>query len=285
MSKLKKVLITGANGQLGFDATKILSSKGYHVLPFGKEDLDVTNHHQVKTVITNENPDIIIHAAAYTAVDAAETNEDQAFAVNAYGTRNVAVSAQSIGAKLVYISTDYVFNGQATQPMDEFHPTDPINAYGKSKLAGEQFVRDLHNQFFIVRTSWLYGHHGNNFVKTMLKLAKENKQLSIVNDQIGCPTYTVDLVNFLFKLVGTEKYGIYHASNFGYCSWFEFATAIFEEANIDIELIPVTTNEFTRSAKRPFYSVFDHMAMRVNRFDEIRVWRWGLREFLKASVG
>lgn len=275
-----KVVVTGAKGQLGIDLVDLLSDRGYEVYGYGREELDITNFDQVHQVISKVKPDVVIHAAAYTKVDLAESEPDQAFFINAYGTRNVAVVSEVVGAKLVYISTDYVFDGMATTPYNEFAPTNPLSVYGKSKLAGEQFVRDLHSKFFIVRTSWVYGKHGNNFVKTMLKLAKERDELMVVNDQIGCPTYTVDLANCILELIQTEKYGVYHVSNSGYCSWYEFAKAIFEEAGIEVKVNPCTTKEFPRPAPRPMYSVFEHMALRLNGFSEMREWREALKDFI-----
>ncbi|MEK4176609.1 dTDP-4-dehydrorhamnose reductase [Aeribacillus sp. FSL K6-1305] len=276
-----KVLVTGAKGQLGTDLVLLLSDRGYEVYGYGREELDITNFDQVKRVIREIHPDVVIHTAAYTKVDLAESEPDQAFLINSYGTRNVAVVSEAVGAKLVYISTDYVFDGTATTPYNEFASTNPLSVYGKSKLAGEQFVRDLHSKFFIVRTSWVYGKHGNNFVKTMLKLAQERDELMVVHDQIGCPTYTVDLANCVLELIQTEKYGVYHVSNSGHCSWYEFAKAIFEEAGIKVKVNPCTTKDFPRPAPRPAYSVFDHMSLRLNGFRKMREWREALREFLR----
>ncbi|MBW7650387.1 dTDP-4-dehydrorhamnose reductase [Anoxybacillus sp. ST4] len=278
-----KVVVTGAKGQLGTDVVHLLADRGYEVYGYGREELDITNFDQVKQVITEIRPDVVIHAAAYTKVDLAESEPDQAFLINAYGTRNVAVVSEAVGAKLVYISTDYVFDGTATTPYNEFAPTNPLSIYGKSKLAGEQFVRDLHSKFFIVRTSWVYGKHGNNFVKTMLKLAQERDELMVVHDQVGCPTYTVDLSNCILELIQTEKYGIYHVSNSGHCSWYEFAKAIFEEAGIKVKVNPCTTKDFPRPAPRPVYSVLAHMALRMNGFRELPYWRDSLRDFLRKQ--
>ncbi|WP_044747467.1 dTDP-4-dehydrorhamnose reductase [Bacillus alveayuensis] len=276
-----KVIVTGAKGQLGTDLVDLLADRGYEVYGYGRKELDITNFDQVKQVISEVNPDVVIHAAAYTKVDLAESQPDQAFLINAYGTRNVVVASEEVGAKLVYISTDYVFDGTANTPYNEFAPTNPLSVYGKSKLAGEQFVRDLHSKFFIVRTSWVYGKHGNNFVKTMLKLAQERDELMVVHDQVGCPTYTVDLSNCILELIQTEKYGIYHVSNSGHCSWYEFAKAIFEEAGIEVKVNPCTTKAFPRPAPRPAYSVFDHMALRLNGFKEMPHWRESLKNFVK----
>ncbi|MCG3084236.1 dTDP-4-dehydrorhamnose reductase [Anoxybacillus sp. LAT_35] len=278
-----KVVVTGAKGQLGTDVVHLLADRGYEVYGYGREELDITNFDQVKQIIGKVNPDVVIHAAAYTKVDLAESEPDQAFLINAYGTRNVAVVSEAVGAKLVYISTDYVFDGTATTPYNEFAPTNPLSIYGKSKLAGEQFVRDLHSKFFIFRTSWVYGKHGNNFVKTMLKLAQERDELMVVHDQVGCPTYTVDLSNCILELIQTEKYGIYHVSNSGHCSWYEFAKAIFEEAGIKVKVNPCTTKDFPRPAPRPAYSVLAHMALRMNGFRELPYWRDSLRDFLRKQ--
>jgi len=275
-----RVIVTGAKGQLGTDVVELFSEIGYQVYGYGRNELDITDIGQVRKVFNDIRPDVVIHAAAHTKVDLAESEPDQAFLINAYGTRNVAVVAEALGAKLVYVSTDYVFDGTANKPYSEFDTTNPLGVYGKSKLAGEQFVRDLHSKFFIVRTSWVYGKHGNNFVKTMLNLAKERNELKVVDDQVGCPTYTVDLAKCIFDLIQTEKYGIYHVSNSGHCSWYEFAKAIFEEAGLNVKVNPCTTKDFPRSAPRPSYSVFEHMALKLNGFDSMRQWRYALREFL-----
>jgi len=276
-----KVVVTGAKGQLGMDVVCILADKGFDVYGFGREEFNITNIEQVKKVISEVKPDVVIHSAAYTKVDLAESEPDQAFLINAYGTRNVAVASEAVGAKLVYISTDYVFEGTANKPYHEYAQTNPLSIYGKSKLAGEKFVHDFHTKFFIVRTSWVYGKHGNNFVKTMLKLAQEREELMVVHDQIGCPTYTVDLANCILELIQTEKYGIYHVSNSGQCSWYEFAKAIFEEAGVQIKVNPCKTQDFPRPAPRPMYSVFDHMALRLNGFEDLRHWKEGLKNFLE----
>lgn len=281
MSK-QKILVTGAKGQFGTEMVKLLKDMEYEVYGYGRTELDITDFQQVKSVIDHIHPNVVIHAAAYTKVDAAESEPDQAFFVNAYGTRNIAVASERIGAKFVYISTDYVFDGTANVPYNEFAFTNPISVYGKSKLAGEQFVRDLHSKFFIIRTSWVYGKHGNNFVKTMLKLAQEQRELFVVDDQIGCPTYAVDLTSCIFQLIQTEKYGVYHISNSGNCSWYEFAKAIFEQANVNIVVNPCKTKDYPRPARRPAYSVLDHMALRLNGFRELRHWREALKEFMNV---
>jgi dTDP-4-dehydrorhamnose reductase len=280
MAKLKAV-VTGAHGQLGRDMVDCLASQGYEVKGYGRTELDITRFDQTKELLTAFSPDVIVHAAAYTKVDLAETEPDDAYAVNGYGSRNLAVIAESLGAKLVYVSTDYVFNGQGTQPYDEFQPTMPINVYGKSKLAGEQFVERFHSRYFIVRTSWVYGKHGNNFVKTMLKLAEERDSLSVVSDQVGCPTYTKDLAECIAELIKTEQYGTYHVSNSGSCSWYEFAQAIFELSGRSVEVKPVSTDEFPRPASRPSYSVFLHKALELGGFSPMRPWKDALADFIE----
>ncbi|MDD9266603.1 dTDP-4-dehydrorhamnose reductase [Paenibacillus sp. GCM10023248] len=275
-----KITVTGANGQLGQDVVKILGQ--HHVVHgLGREQLDITNELQCLEAVESLQPDVIIHSAAYTAVDLAETEEDMAYKINAMGTRNLAVAAERVGAKLCYISTDYVFDGTAAIPYREYDNTNPQSIYGKSKRAGELLVQSLSTKYFIVRTSWVYGVNGANFVKTMLKLAQDRDTLKVVNDQFGSPTYTVDLANFLDELVQTERYGIYHASNSGVCSWFDFASAIFEESGKQVKVLPCSTEEFPRPAPRPKYSAMEHLAIRTNEFEDLRPWREGLKAFLE----
>jgi dTDP-4-dehydrorhamnose reductase len=279
-----KILVTGANGQLGRDLVEILGLS-HEVIGFGSKDLDVRDLDQCHEKFKQVNPDVIIHAAAYTAVDLAESNEHQAFAVNAFGSRNIAAAANEIKAKLCYISSDYVFDGTSDKPYKENDITNPQSVYGKSKLAGEQLIQSLTNQFFIVRTSWVYGQYGNNFVKTMLKIGKEKPKLKVVNDQIGSPTYTVDLSHFILELISSEKYGIYHASNIGSCSWFEFAQAIFAESGYTTQVEPCMTEDFPRPAPRPKYSVMDHQSIRTHNFTDLRPWREALAEFIEETKG
>ncbi|NNU91008.1 dTDP-4-dehydrorhamnose reductase [Anoxybacillus sp. CHMUD] len=278
----KKVVVTGAKGQLGTEVVEQFRQMGWDVYGYGKDELDVTDAQQVMGRLEYIRPHVVVHAAAYTKVDEAEKEREQAFLINTYGTRNVAVAAEKVGAKLVYVSTDYVFDGRRKEPYDEFTNTHPINVYGKSKLAGEQFVCHFHSKFFIVRTSWVFGAHGSNFVKTMLRLAKEKKEIFVVNDQRGCPTYAVDLAHSIYELAQTEKYGLYHISNTGQCSWYEFAQAIFTEACVDVPIHPCRTEDYPRLAARPSYSVFDHMALRLNGFEPLRHWREALQQFLRG---
>lgn len=275
-----RIVVTGANGQLGQDIVKLLEVQ-HEVHGLTREQLDITNEDQCLEVIQRLKPEVVIHSAAYTAVDLAETNESEAYRVNSDGTRNLAIAAEKIGAKFVYISTDYVFDGMATQSYSEDDTTNPQSVYGKSKRAGELHVQAISSKYFIVRTSWVYGVYGKNFVKTMLELTKTRDSLKVVSDQCGSPTYTVDLALFLQKLIETDRYGIYHASNSGVCSWYDFACAIFEDSGITMKVEPCTTEEFPRPAPRPRNSAMEHGAIRANGFEDLRAWREGLKAFLK----
>lgn len=282
-----KVLVTGAGGQLGKDVVSVLQDTGHEILGCDRQQLDITNLDQCYAVVNAFHPDAIIHCAAYTAVDAAESDVEGAYLVNATGTRNLVLAAEQVQAKLVYVSTDYVFDGNGQQPYHEYDNTNPQSIYGKSKRAGEILTQSLSSRYFIVRTSWLYGVHGNNFVKTMIRLAQEKPLLKVVNDQKGSPTYTVDLAQFIGRLIETENYGVYHASNSGACTWYEFTQAIIDEAakilgiKIEAQLEPCTTDEFPRPAPRPKNSVMEHISIRVNGFQDIRPWREGLQSFLQ----
>ncbi|MBB6670628.1 dTDP-4-dehydrorhamnose reductase [Cohnella nanjingensis] len=274
------LLVTGANGQLGQEMVR-MSSDQVKIVGYSRQQMDVTNLAQCREVIAALRPDAVIHAGAYTAVDKAESEPDEAYKVNASGTRNLALAAREHGAKLCYVSTDYVFDGMGTSPYNEFDNTNPQSIYGKSKRAGEVLLQSLHDSYFIVRTSWVYGKYGNNFVKTMLKLGAERDSVTVVHDQVGSPTYTYDLGRFLIDLVQTEAYGVYHASNTGTCTWYEFAQAIFEESGMSTKTEPCTTEQFPRPAPRPRYSVMDHSAIRQNGLTDLPPWREALRVFLQ----
>ncbi|MGO4107626.1 dTDP-4-dehydrorhamnose reductase [Paenibacillus sp. YAF4_2] len=275
-----KVVVTGANGQLGRELVMLDSKGRFAINGLDRSALDITSLEQCREVLSQLRPDVVIHCAAYTAVDKAEAEPDEAFRINAAGTRNIALAAREVGAKLCAISTDYVFDGAGSVPYKEYDRTNPLTVYGQSKLAGEHLVQSLHDRYFIVRTSWVYGAYGNNFVKTMLKLASEREQLKVVSDQFGSPTYTYDLALFLLELASTDYYGIYHASNSGVCSWYEFAEAIMEESGSGTQIEPCTTAEFPRPAPRPHYSVMDHSAIRSNGLEPLRPWREALRHYL-----
>ncbi|WP_270180232.1 dTDP-4-dehydrorhamnose reductase [Alkalihalobacillus sp. CinArs1] len=278
---MKKVLITGAKGQLGSELVPILSSRGYLVYPFGSRELDITNQSLVNESVKDVNPSVIIHCAAYTNVDQAESTIQRAFEVNAVGSRNVAVAARNVNSKLVYLSTNYVFDGMKRTAYTEYDTPNPINVYGSSKLAGEQYVKEFSPNHFILRTSWLYGGDHKNFVTMMQDLAKKKDSLSIVTDQIGNPTYTYDLANKMIEIFETEKYGTYHVSNSGQCSWFEFAKEIFHVSNIAIELSPVTTEEYAAPAPRPKNSTMEPFNLTLNNFLVMRRWEEALREYVK----
>ncbi|WP_317966254.1 dTDP-4-dehydrorhamnose reductase [Paenibacillus sp. CCS19] len=275
-----RIVVTGANGQLGRELM-LRSDPAYELFGFGRAELDITDLAQCRAALERIKPDAVIHCAAYTAVDRAETDSDAAYQVNAAGSRNIAIAAREAGAKLAFVSTDYVFDGRSTTPYNEYDRTNPLTVYGKSKLAGEQLVQSLHDRYFVVRTAWVYGAHGANFVRTMLRLGEAGGTLKVVSDQLGSPTYTADLAQMLLTLVTTEAYGIYHATNSGSCSWYEFAAAIFEEGGLAAQAVPCTTAEFPRPAPRPAYSVLDHSALRANGLPPMRHWREALRDFMQ----
>lgn len=274
------VLVTGANGQLGQELTR-WQQPDVRIIGCDRNRLDITDLSQCRDVLVELRPDAVIHAAAYTAVDKAESEPDEAYRVNAGGTRNMALATSELGIRMCYVSTDYVFDGTSMTPYNEYDNTNPQSTYGKSKRAGEVLLQALNRQSFIVRTSWVYGRYGRNFVKTMLKLAEDKDSLNIVHDQVGSPTYTYDLCRFLIELVQTEAYGIYHASNTGTCSWYEFAKAIFEFAGVSIQVNPCSSSEFSSPASRPAYSVMDHSAIRWNGLRDLRHWRDALEDFMK----
>ncbi len=249
-----KVLVTGVKGQLGYDVVKRLDILGIEAIGVDIDDFDLTDKEQTEQYILNYKPDVIVHCAAYTAVDNAEDERELCHAVNVEGTRNVSDAAIEIGAKLVYISTDYVFDGLGKEPQSEDKGTSPINYYGITKEKSEKIVKELIEKHFIIRTSWVYGLNGNNFVKTMLKLAKTKNGISVVSDQIGAPTYTKDLAEFIVNLIQTDQYGTYHGVSEEYCSWYEFANAIFEKSGIEMKVNPVSTEEYPSKAKRPLNS-------------------------------
>ncbi|MBM7579229.1 dTDP-4-dehydrorhamnose reductase [Jeotgalibacillus terrae] len=275
-----KVMVTGSKGQLGQELCHVLMNEGHEVTGFSRPELDVTNPVEVRNKVKNCKPDVVIHAAAYTDVNRAEQEPEKAFQVNAIGTRNVALAVKEIGAKMVYISTDYVFDGTSQYPIREEETPNPLSVYGESKLRGEEYVRDILSDYFIVRTSWLYGRYGNNFVKKILEAGDLTQTVTVVNDQVGSPTYTGDLAAAIAKLIVTDQFGIYHLSNSGSCSWYEFAREIFYLAGKDVSVEPCKTEDFKSPAKRPAYSILDHGRWRENGFAEVRHWSEALEEFL-----
>lgn len=275
-----KVLVTGANGQLGFDVVKRLKQNNIECLGTEREILDITNKERVKGVIKDYSPDIVIHCAAYTAVDKAEDEKELCHMVNVLGTGHIAKVCNEIDAKMVYISTDYVFDGEGDKPFEVTDKPNPINYYGQTKYEGELEVQKYLDKFFIVRISWVFGRNGNNFVKTILKLGREKDEISVVADQIGSPTYTYDLAGLLINLIQTDKYGIYHATNNGYCSWYELACEVFKQAGVDVKVNPIKTKDYPIKAKRPLNS---QMVSNSDWGDtcKMRPWDKALGHYLK----
>ncbi|MDQ0975143.1 dTDP-4-dehydrorhamnose reductase [Neobacillus niacini] len=278
-----KVVVTGAAGQLGQDVLFELERKNHQAFGVDRQQLDITNEEDVLAFISKVKPDVILHCAAYTNVDAAEENEDAAYQVNAAGTENLAKAAKLNGSKVMYISTDYVFDGTANEPYEVDEPTQPLGAYGRTKLAGEQLLQKHLDEFFIVRTAWVFGVYGNNFVKTMIRLGKERGEVGVVHDQVGSPTYTVDLAKFMVELMETDKYGIYHATNSGVCSWYEFAVEIFKQANMNVTVNPLTSDQFPRPAARPKYSVLSKKMIQQQGLQPLRDWKEALAAYLAES--
>jgi dTDP-4-dehydrorhamnose reductase len=274
-----KVLIIGSEGMLGHDLVDILSAE-HEISTTTIYTLDITDIDKTIETVGNINPDVVIHAAAFTDVDVSESKADLAYQVNSLGTRNVAVACKETDSALVYICTDYVFDGTKGSPYYEYDQTNPLGVYGKTKHLGEVYIRDLLNRFYIVRTSWLYGYHGPNFITTMLKLAETHDSISVVGDQIGSPTYTVDLAKAIANLIKKPAYGIYHVTNSEHCSWFEYAQLIFEIAGKKVELNPVTTEEFGSPAPRPKYSVLENYNWKMEGFPKIRSYKEALREYM-----
>ncbi|KQX49179.1 MULTISPECIES: dTDP-4-dehydrorhamnose reductase [unclassified Paenibacillus] len=278
-----KILITGAGGQLGYDLNRVFRPV-HDITAWRRDQLDVSDEKRVMDILLQEHPDVVIHAAAYTNVDKAEVETELAYQVNALGPLHIAKACEQIGAKLVYVSTDYVFDGTKGTPYDERDITNPNNVYGHSKLLGEKFVRMTCSKHFVVRTSWLYGTKGANFVTKVLEKARSGEPLSIVDDQFGSPTYCLDLAIFLRELIETDRYGIYHASNQGVCSRYEFATHILKVMQMEhVPLIPVPSDLFPMPAVRPMYSAFHHKAISDNGFTPMRDWKSALNFFLQVD--
>lgn len=275
-----KVLVTGASGQLGYDVIKRLNALGDEPVGADREEFDITDGKATEDYITALRPDVIVHCAAYTAVDKAEDDRDTCRNVNVDGTRNIALACEKIGAKLVYISSDYVFGGSGTQPLEIDAPKDPQNIYGITKLGGEEEAKKC-QKHFIVRTSWVFGINGGNFVKTMLRLADSHEKLTVVDDQTGSPTYTPDLARLICDMIKTEKYGTYHASNEGYCTWAEFAKEIMRQAEKTTKIIPCTTAEYPAKARRPENSRLSKKCLDDAGFDRLPPWQDALARFLK----
>ncbi|MBQ6553038.1 MAG: dTDP-4-dehydrorhamnose reductase [Clostridia bacterium] len=284
-----KVLVTGVKGQLGYDVVKELEKRGVEAKGVDIEDFDLTNAAQVMDYVTACAPDAVVHCAAFTAVDKAEEATELCFAVNAEGTGNIAKACKSVGAKLIYISTDYVYDGQGSEPFAPDSPKAPINKYGESKYLGELRAAEQTDKLFIVRISWVFGVNGGNFVRTMLKLGETRGELTVVDDQIGSPTYTADLAVLLADMVQTEKYGVYCATNEGYCSWAEFAQAIFDAAGADVKVLPISTEEYLQmrpqAAKRPKNSRMSKQALDDAGFKRLPPWQDALVRYIDTILG
>ena len=286
-----RVLVTGANGMLGTDLCEMLEAAGHEVVrtdvaahngdrEYKWESLDITDTHQVARCLLNHQPNCVIHAAAYTDVDGCERNPDLAFRVNGLGTWNIASVCGAHHITLIYISTDFVFDGSKGEPYTEFDPSNSLNHYGASKLAGEQYVRQLCRQHFVARTAWLFGIHGPSFPSKMLELAKTRTDLSVVVDQVGCPTYTRDLVHALLELLPSQLYGTYHITNAGACSWYEFAKTTLELAGVNITVHPMPADKWPSPTKRPHYSVLRNYAFELQGRKLLRPWKDAVVEYL-----
>ncbi|MCD8221176.1 MAG: dTDP-4-dehydrorhamnose reductase [Clostridiales bacterium] len=278
-----KVLVTGARGQLGTDLMNELAKRGLEGIGVDIDEMDITDAEACRKVISGANVDAVIHCAAYTAVDAAEDNEELCRRINAEGTRNVAAACREAGVTMMYISTDYVFNGQGTRPWEPDDHREPLNVYGQTKYEGELAVEELlAGRYFIVRIAWVFGIAGKNFIKTMLRLGRDHKNVTVVADQVGSPTYTYDLSRLLVDMIQTEHYGRYHATNEGLCSWYEFACEIFRQAGMnDVKVAPVTSAEYPAKATRPFNSRMSKDKLSENGFERLPSWQDALSRFLK----
>lgn len=292
-----RVLVTGINGQLGHDVVKELSKRGHEPIGVDREKMDLEISNQINECIVNIKPEAIIHCAAYTAVDAAEDNEELCRRINAYAVRDIAQCAKDLDIPMIYISTDYVFNGKKGLEKFNCHEvnnssyleyleddeTNPQNIYGKTKLEGELYVKELLNKYYIVRISWVFGENGNNFIDTMIRLSNDRGKINVISDQIGSPTYTKDLAVLLTDMIESDKYGTYHATNEGFCSWYDFAKEIFNIANLEVEVNPIRTKEYPTRAKRPLNSKMSKQKLFDSGFNELREWRIALEDYIDEN--
>ena len=277
---MNNILVTGSTGQLGSDVVKELLKRGYSTLSPNRSELNLCSEDNIRNYILNSNCEAIVHCAAYTQVDKAEDEKDLCIKINATATKHIVKCAKILDIPMIYISTDYVFDGTKDGEYTENDETNPINIYGESKLAGEKYVQEILDKYYIVRTSWVFNINGKNFIETMLRLSKTNNQLSIVNDQIGSPTYTKDLSRLLVDMLETSKYGLYHATNEGYCSWYEFANTIFKLANINIDIKAINSNEYASRAKRPLNSKLSKDKLIEYGFKPLPHWEDALKDYL-----
>lgn len=278
-----RVLVTGVKGQLGHDVMNELEKRGYEGVGVDVEEMDITDAEAVDKVIHEAHVDAVVHCAAWTAVDAAEDNVDMCRKVNAYGTENIAKICGELDIPMIYLSTDYVFDGMGERPWEPDDPvTEPLNVYGQTKYEGELAVEKYAKKHYIVRIAWVFGVNGKNFIKTMLKLAKTHDRLTVVDDQIGTPTYTYDLAILLVDMLETDKYGKYHVTNEGgYISWYDFAKEIFRQAGVNVEVVPVTAEEYKAKAKRPYNSRMSKEKLTANGFKRLPSWQDALKRYLE----
>ena len=280
-----RVFVTGVKGQLGYDVMNELEKQGLEGIGVDIDEMDITDADQVNKVIKEAAPDAVIHCAAYTAVDAAEDNEEICRKVNAQGTENIAKVCEELDIKMMYISTDYVFNGQGERPWEPDDEREPLNVYGQTKYEGELAIEEHVKKFFTVRIAWVFGVNGKNFIKTMLNLGKTHDHLTVVNDQTGSPTYTYDLARLLVDMIQTDKYGRYHATNEGgYISWCDFAKEIFRQAGMDVKVIPVSSAEYPAKAKRPSNSRMEKKKLEEHGFIRLPDWKDALGRYLKEIM-
>jgi dTDP-4-dehydrorhamnose reductase len=282
-----KILIIGCNGQLGRDMMRAGSNRNFDTHGVDFPAVDITNAQSVRDAVSQARPDVIINCAAYTAVDACEKDVEKAYAINSDGVRHLAIAAKQVGAQCVHISTDYVFDGTKKGPYVETDATNPLSVYGKSKLAGEQELIKTYDRHFIVRIAWLYGTRGNNFLKTIRSLAEKRmatkEPLKVVNDQVGTPTYTMHVCNQILSLINTDHFGLFHSTNEGQCSWFDFAQAIVKAYGLPVDVTPCTTAEFPRPAPRPANSVLENERLKKLGLNIMPQWETGLEEYMEEE--
>ena len=279
-----KILVTVVKGQLGYDVVQEGESRGLEMLGTDVDNMDITDAGQVKRVIKEYKPDALIHCAAYTAVDAAEDNQELCRKINVDGTRNIAEVCKDMDIPMMYFSTDYIFDGQGENFWKEDDPKKPLNVYGQTKYEGELAVQELVEKYFILRISWVFGVNGNNFIKTMLRVGPQRGEVGVVADQIGSPTYTYDLAKLIIDMIQTDKYGAYHVTNEGICSWYEFACEIFKQANLDVKVNPLTTAEYPAKAVRPFNSRMSKDKLINAGFEMLPDWQDALKRFLNLIL-
>ncbi len=275
-----KILVTGAKGQLGSDVASELKKRGHDVVAADIAEMDITESESADNFIREVQPDVVVHCAAYTAVDAAESDADRCEKINVQGTENIAKACAAVGAKIIYLSTDYVYDGKGDKPHTEDELPAPLSVYGRTKLGGEAAVKKYTDRYFIVRTSWVFGKNGKNFVRTMLALSETRDSLSVVCDQVGSPTYTPDLAGLLADMCESEAYGIYHATNEGFCSWYEFAKEIFALSGKTVDVQPVLTKDYKCAAVRPLNSRLSKDKLSANGFARLPEWRDALARYL-----